>query len=1018
MLKTKAKLMSCSGLAACAALTLPAFGQDVETVPDTAAAEAADQSDDVVIVTGSRIRRTNAQSPIPLQVFGAADLDEIGTTDLAEALLQLPGVSESISPQSSNNLIQTSGLSTISLRRLGDDRTLVLIDGKRAVSNSGNSDRVSLSTLPTGFVKRTEITTGGASAIYGSDAIAGVANFILEDDFEGIELDGRWSTPEASGGEEYRINGLIGHRFADDRAYVLVGASYRNENEVAADSSRPLTILPLEFDDPIPSTGSDGWTNEINFPGCAGIDTEQHCFVPSRSSSTPGGSFEGDAWFVNGQWFNDQSLRPSDRPAGSDFYADFDGFNFRPGRSNLPEREVLSVALRTTYELSPNIEASLTAAYSDVDTIYFTGFETLNSGDTLGDGTSIGNMASDHPFIPPEVEETRSGSVSFNRRLVELGEQARINDRKTLRFIADLSGELDDRYEWEVYGTYGRFKQVQDNPNEYNFRNARFALDIEPDGAGGFQCADAGARADGCVPLNIFGEGTISQAAADYIRHNGHGEQIREQYTAGGHITGPVFELPAGEVKMAGGLEWRRESQETDGDPDGNLFSGINGVRDLADGASPNDPNLVPDTDFDLTSLATFPSVAASYNVIEGFAEIDIPLFDRFNLQGAVRIGHYNTIGTIVSYNAGAVWQVTDDVRFRGQYSRAQRAPNLTEIFSPPRPDFDSFVDPCEGLLPDGSGITSIDGDGAENADLAVVSANCLTEPGIQAFFADPDNAGEPFTDDQTGGQGPNAGNPDVQEETANTITAGIVFTPETVPGLTLVADYYNIKIKDAITSVSTQNTISLCYSATDFPNNKFCDVITRNAVGAITEVINFQENLNEEIVSGIDASVLYSFETGFVPGEFDIDFRYSHYFKQEVSFEGIGGTILTSTQLGELNNGNDEFRGKLGYRNGGLRAVYTVTWLDGGVDDIANDANPGDDRFFRASAQQFHRIYLAYNFGEDDQFRIYGGVNNLFNNFGPFLPTGLDYGSSYNLDNALNDVVGREFYVGVRARF
>lgn len=1018
MLKLKEKLLGCAGLTALAAVAVPAHAQEVVTIPETAVNEAAAQSDDVVVVTGSRIRRSNAQSPIPLQVLGAQDLDEIGTTDLAEAIQQLPGVSESISPQSSNNLIQTSGLSTISLRRLGDDRTLVLVDGKRAVSNSGNSDRVSLSTLPAGFVKRTEITTGGASAIYGSDAIAGVANFILEDSFEGIELDGRWSTPQKSGGEEYRINGLLGHRFADDRAYILVGASYRNENAVLADSSRPLTIAPLEFDDPIPSTGSDGWTDEINFPGCFGIDTERHCILPSGSASTPGGLFEGDAWFVNGQWFNDQSLRPSDRPAGSDFYADFDGFNVRPGRSNLPERQVFNLALRTTYELSPNVEASLTASYSDVDTVYLTGYETLNHSDTLGDGTDIGNISSSHPFIPPEVEETRSGSIDFDRALIELGEQARINDRKTMRFIADLSGELNDKYEWEVYGTYGRFKQVQDNPNEYNFRSARFALDIEPDGAGGFQCADAGARADGCAPLNIFGEGTISTAAADYIRYNGHGEQIRQQYTAGGYISGPVFEMPAGAVQMAGGLEWRRESQETDGDPDGDIFAGINGVRDLNDGASPNDPNLVPDSDYDLTSLATFPSVAASYNVIEGFAEIDIPLFDRFNLQGAVRVGHYNTIGTIVSYNAGAVWQVTDDVRFRGQYSRAQRAPNLTEIFSPPRPDFDSFNDPCEGLMPDGSGITSIDGDGAENADLGVVAANCLTEPGIQAFFADPDNAGEAFTDDQTGAQGPNAGNPNVKEETASTITAGIVFTPETIPGLTLVADYYNIKIKDAITSVSTQNTISLCYAATDFPNNKFCDVITRDTGGAITEVINFQENLNEEIVSGIDASLLYSFEPGFVSGDFDVDFRYSHYFKQEVSFEGIGGTIITSSPLGEISNGNDEFRAKLGYSNGGFRATYTVTWRDGGVDDIANDGNPGDDRYFRVDAQQFHRIYLAYDFGEDDQFRVYGGVNNLFNNYGPFLPTGLDYGSSYNLDNALNDVLGREFFVGMRARF
>ena len=364
--RLKTKLLSYTGVAALAAFgpaTL-AMAQNVETIPPADTDAAAEEGRDVVVVTGSRIRRSNAASPVPLQVFGAPDLEEIGSTDLAEALLQLPGVSESISPQSSNNLIQTSGLSTVSLRRLGDDRTLVLIDGKRAVSNSGNSDRVSLSTLPVGFVKRTEITTGGASAIYGSDAIAGVANFILEDSFEGLQFDVRGSTPEASGGEEYRINLLAGTRFADDRGYILIGASWRDENEVLADDTRPLSVLALEFDDPVSSTGSDGWTNEINFPGCGGFDTEQHCFVGSLSSSTPGGSFEGDAWNVGGQWFNDDGgiYDPGDRPVGSDFFTDADGFNFRPGRTLLSERQVLSVAVRSTYEITPDIEAHVTAS--------------------------------------------------------------------------------------------------------------------------------------------------------------------------------------------------------------------------------------------------------------------------------------------------------------------------------------------------------------------------------------------------------------------------------------------------------------------------------------------------------------------------------------------------------------------------------------------------------------------------------------------------------------------------------
>ena len=1009
----KTKLLSATGATILSAFAFSslAHAQD-EPVIQTNSSQASEQvlEQDKIIVTGTRLVRTNAQSSIPLQTFGAADLEEIGTTDLAEALIQLPGVSESVSPTNSNNLIQTSGLSTINLRRLGDDRTLVLINGKRAVSNSGNADRVSLSTLPIGFVERTEVTTGGASAIYGSDAIAGVANFILEDDFEGFEFDARYSAPEASGGEELRLNGRVGQTFADDKGYFLFAVSYRDEAIIRADSTRPESILAVEFDDPIPSGGSDGWTGEINLPGCGGVDTNRHCLVPSFSSSTPGGSYEGDAWFVNGQWFNDQSLRPSNRPAGSDFFSDFDGYNFRPGRSLNGARELFNAALTTSYEFTPETEGSLTVMYSEIDSFTAGGFETLNGSDAFGafDVFTVGNIASDHPFIPPEVEETRSGSVSFNRRLVELGEQQRQNNRRTLRTIADLKGKLNENFNWELYATYGKFEQHQHNPNEYHQLNAQRALDIESDGNGGYQCVDAAARADGCVPLNIFGEGTITRAAADYIRYNGYASQDRTQYSAGGFVTGELFELPAGDVKFAAGAEFRREEQETYGDPDGDEVGGADG-----------DPTTL---DFNVTSLAVFPSVSSSYDVAEAFAEIDVPIIrDQLNFQGAARVGDYSSIGTIFSYNVGAVWAPIEDLRFRTQYSRSQRAPSLTELFSPPRQDSDSLSDPCEGLQPDGSGINDrLSGNGGENADLVIVAANCLTEAGIQAYFADP------VLFDPTEGfeapssvNGPNSGNPNVKEETADTFTIGAVYQPSYVPNLTLIADYYQIEIEDAITSVSTQDTVDLCYASADFPNNRFCNVITRNPVnGEVTEVINFQENLNQEIVSGLDLSAQYAFGLESVPGNFDVDFRYTHYFEQEVTFEGIGGVALTSSPLGEIGDGEDEWRLRLRYDLGGFVASYTMTYLDGGIDDLETDPSPTDDRFFQVDGQDFHRVFMSYTWGDEDQYRIYGGVNNLFDDLGQIVPTGTDAGSSLNIVTPLNDVVGREFFVGTRIRF
>ena len=1007
----KKQLLNASCLIALYAITAPmAVAQNATNGSQNAAAPA----EDVITVTGSRIQRaSNAESAVPLQVFSAEDLQESGTTDLAEALVELPGVSPSISPKNSNNLIQTSGLSTISLRRLGDDRTLVLINGMRAVSNSGNSDRVSLSTLPVGFVERTEVTTGGASAIYGSDAIAGVANFMLEDDFEGLRVDARYTTPEASGGDEYRANVLWGSRFQDDRGYVLFGVSYRDLEMIRADDTRPESIAAISFDDPSTSS-NDAFADQLNAPGCSTVFTERHCFLGSNSSYTPGGVFEGgDAWFVDGQWFNDKSLQPSDRSGSSDFFSDVDGYNYRPGRTLLGARELLNIGLTSSYEFTPTMTGSVTALYSDIESRTAGGYQTLGSSSDFGvqEAFSVGNMSSSHPFIPAEVEETRSGSVSFTRRLVELGEQARINERTTLRLMADLDGQLNDRFDWTMFATYGHFTQDQQNPNEVNYYNAQQALDIESDGNGGYQCSDAAARADGCVPLNLFGEGSISEAAADYIRYNGFATQSRTQYTAGGYITGDLFDIWAGSVKTAAGVEFRREEQTTTGDPDGDLVGGLDG-----------DPTT---EDRERTSLSTFPSMSASYNVVEGYAEIDVPLIaDQLNFQAAARVADYDTIGTIFSYNAGIVWRPIDDFGLRAQYSRSQRAPNITELFSPPRPDSDSLSDPCEGLLQDGSGLDQPEGSGGQNADLAIVTANCLADPGIQAYFSDVDNI-DPDTglyyefDPSSSVQGPNSGNPNVKEETADTFTVGAIFQPRWIDNFTLIVDYYSIEIEDAITSISTQNTVDLCYSAADYPNNKFCDVITRSPTsGEVVEVINYQENLNSETVEGIDLSLDYRFELPKVPGRFDVDFRYSHYITDEVEFEGIAGTVLTSTSLGEINTPENEARLRMGYSNGPFRTSYTITYAEGGVDDLLNNPNPGDDRYFSVGDEYFHRVYASYTFGDDDQYRVYGGVNNIFDNLGPLLPSGLDNGSSLNIVESLNDPTGREFYVGLRASF
>lgn len=980
MINPRKKLLATSILAA-VPLSLPAVPAMAQ---DSAESSAAAGRDNTIVVTGSRIRRSNETAAIPVQILGRSDIDEVGTVDTAEIILQLPGVSADITPDNSALSTQNAGLSTINLRRLGSDRTLVLIDGRRVISNSGNGERVSLDTIPAGFVKSIEVTTGGASAIYGSDAIAGVANILLEDDLDGFRGNVRYGKADRSGERETTIDLTLGKKFADDRGYILIGATYDRETAIVADETRPGSLLGLEWR--APTVG--GWNDETDLPGCD--DSGRYCFAPGLSSILPGGRFEaGDAWNVDGVWFNDKSLQPQDgRPDGEDFVTDVDGYNFRPGRTLSPQFESVNGAFRGTFDLTPNVTVFANAFYSAVDTRTKTSPRTASNTTDVGvlnELGDIGSMPASHPFIPPEVEETRSGSVSWSRRFNELGMREKINKRDTLRLITGAEGFFGP-LNWEVYGTYGRFEQRQTTLNEVNYLNIRNALDIEADGSGGYRCVDAAARADGCVPLNIFGTNSISPAAADYIRYTSFLKQIRQQYTAGGSINGDLFEIPAGPVKFAAGFEYRKEKQDTDGDAD---------------------------NEFELTSASVIPDIRAQFDVIEGFAEADIPIIrDMLSLQLAGRVANYSTVGTILSYNAGGSFTPVDGLRFRGQYSRSQRAPTITEFFSAPRGDADDLRDPCHGLMPDGSGITPAPG---STASAATIAANCLAEPGIQAYFNDPENAGNAFEFDGSI-SGPNAGNQNLKEETADTFTIGAVIAPSFLPNFSLIVDYYNIKVKGAIGTISSQLTADLCYGDANFPDNRFCSVITRDASsGRVTQIVNQEENLNSVKVSGVDVTANYRTELGFLPGSVDFDVRYAHYFEDEFTFLSIAGP-QTGVDLGEIGHPKDEFRAKVGYSVGGFRATWTTLYQSGGVDD--NDVLPTDNAYFKVGSQDYHNFYMRYSFRDNPRFSIYAGVNNVFDDLGPFMPDGLNSGGSQNLTSVLNDLEGREFFGGVRVAF
>ena len=909
---------------------------------------------DTLIVTGSHIPKLNTISSVPVQTLDSLEIEQSGSVDLGEILEQLPGVSLGLSPEGTLLSTQNAGISSVSLRNLGSNRTLTLIDGHRTVSNSGNAQRIDLGTIPIGFIDRVEITTGGASAVYGSDAIAGVVNILLKDNFQGVSTKARYATSQDGGEDETTLELTMGTNFAEDRGNVMLSLTYDDETAVKA-TDRDFALLPTRF--------RDGEFNPVG----------------GLSSNLPGGRFEGDdAWNVGGVWFNDQSLAPLDGRDPSDgFEIDLDGYNFRNLQMVSPQRERFLAGVRTHYNFTDNTKGSLTLLYSSLETLVGRAAANARNSTDFGafdDEMDIGTMSASHPFIPAEVEETRSGSVSWIRRFNEVGNQTTQSERDTLRLSTGLDGYFSNTWEWDAKISYGKFEQDQTRINGLNYQNIQYALDIEENSAnpGTYQCSDADARNAGCVPLNVFGEGSITEAMADYIRSNAKFSNKLKHQSFNINFTGELAELSSGPLSMATGFEYRKEQQTSRGDLQTKLGN---------------------------TSHAAIPDLDGSYHVNEAFVELYAPLladrpgFKEFFLEAAIRAADYSTIGRTSSWKLGLNWAFNPSIRFRAQVSSAERAPDITELFSSLRGDFDNANDPCDGVTA---------------ASTGAIANNCLTDTGIQTAIA------EDGIYEQISGSvfAPNGGNLDLHEESALTFTAGFIFTPQNIKGLSIIIDYYDIDIDDAISTITTQTTLDLCYNSTNFPNNRFCDVINRDGIGQISRVINQEENLNKLISRGIDATIDYDFSLGNIPGKFDFETRYTYIDRLESHFTGIDGNQEVIQFNGGIGNSTHQARTIFGWKRNAWRIRYRMNYIGSANDDI--NLEKDDIDYLEVGSFIRHDLYAHYKFGNDNKFKLFFGINNLNDNKGPFLPTGTNSGSSRNFSSAY-DPIGRFFYAGIK---
>lgn len=875
-----ALLGSAATLVASFALGAGAYAQD--------AADDEELSIEEVVVTGSRIIRRDINAPSPVTVVGAGDIQVSGETDVAKLLREIPALNGSLTATGSvadavisSDLVDNGGIGRLNLRNLGTNRTLVLVNGRRHVSAIQGSADVDVSTIPIALIERVETTTGGGSSVYGADAVSGVVNFIMKDDFEGIDYRGQYSVSDEGDADNVFVAVTGGVNFGDGRGNAVLNVEYTRQSRInrndraGAFGTGFFNLLPnspelsaaFGFD---PDGGNVFVPDfRINFSSADGVialfdqAVGGSVFDGIVGGPAPGGSIAGEGSIPGVpivQVFNNGTLRAFDFGVISDPFNSAGGDGIQAANPNgaiVPFIDQINVNGLFRYEITEGIEF-----YAE------TKFVKASVGDATGipfnDDIPI---ALDNAFIPAALQAQVDAAIAagitpqitLSRDILDrevIG--GTDTDRTTLRLVGGLRGEFENGWRWDVSYNYGRTEIETTNVNsrvEDRFfagvdavvdpatGNIVCRSDLDstalppgspfPANRPGFLTFDPG---DGqCIPINLFGRDSITAESGAFAFIDTLETATIEQRQVLATIAGDsadFFELPAGPVDFAVGFEYRDEKSSftpPELERAGLLYNTLGEARDLVNG---------------------------QYDVTEFFGEVSIPIvsdvdfIEELRVDGSFRYTDHSTAGSIETYGAGISWQIDANARVRATYNRAVRAPNIFELFSPFQPAFIGVSqDPCNP-----ANIGEPGGNRFQNCGQFVDTV------GDPANGIDPFNAADFLSARVAGSTG---GNPDLTEETADTYTVGVVLTPEFAPGLSVTVDYYNITIDGAIDALTGAEVAELCVDL-ESTNNAFCDAVTRDPTnGFITGFISGNVNLGSFETDGLDIGVNYTFDLG-----------------------------------------------------------------------------------------------------------------------------------------------------------
>jgi iron complex outermembrane receptor protein len=974
-----------SALAIAVAAPAPVFAQDDDA-----------GGDQPIIVTGSRIQNNGYNEPTPATVFGAETTEDLGIVNAGDIVELIPQntafQSDAVAGITAGSDVGASYANLRGLNPAVGTRTLTLVNSRRFVPTS-DGGAVDLNLIPTAMIERVETVTGGASAAYGSDAVAGVVNILLNRNLEGLRGQIDYGQTFRGDGDGWHGSLVYGTALGD-RGHIVIGGEYEKKNGIGDCSEvrewcaegwdifvNALNILPNGATSGYNVAGSPGFglDHYIIGPDSRQAFNDAHGVVRNRAPAplaarnwafTDDGT--GIIQFDQGTYVQNSLTGPRQGGDGESTYADSD--------IQTPIERYVGYAYGE-YELTDALKAYAELTYANR--------KASNSGVTAGPRSTF-FVKPDNAFLPQQLKTLLAGAQFSLGKDVD----AQIPNRNEVeadvwRGVVGLTGDIGSNWHWDVYYQYGRNKRHQFSPYSRVNTEFQFGLDAVDEGLikngianGNIVCretlaANPNPRSQGCVPMNLFGLDNLSQAAIDYAYRPVVEDLIYTQNVAAATISGDLFDgFGAGPVGTAVGVEYRKES--------GDVTHG-------------NIPNY---TDYAFTYGLDY---GGSIEVIEGFGELNVPVisgspfFELLEFNGAARWtrntaenSYTNEKQTTeeISYKLSGIWEIGAGLRLRGSRSRDIRAPGFRELFVRNVP------------TEEGSSLGIVD-----NPDIATVGNDDPT----------PILAGGSFA---------------LTPEKADTTTAGIVFRPEFIPGLRLSADWYQIEVQDAIGTLGGQRIVDFCNQY-----DLFCDRITFASPTNITFIDARQVNLSNVTVRGFDFEADYTI--GLPAGTLNVRLLANHQYDVRYQIDPSAPVIDFAGQTGPVQVGGNfnpspewVFNGFLTYDTGPFNATVSVRRISEGIYNVERKG-PEDEGYVKGAMNSINTnrvdgatyVGLAMSYeielGGDRVVEVFGAIDNLFDEKPPIAPGGGSLGgSNYPTNPVFFDTFGSRFRTGVRVRF